>query len=50
MRIDFADYKKTADGYLFPYTIVAGGFGAKSSVAKLEINGSVDVGALSKPK
>jgi hypothetical protein len=50
MRVEFSDYKKTTDGYLFPYTIVAGGFGAKSSVAKLEINGSVDLAALSKPK
>jgi hypothetical protein len=50
MRIDFNDFKPTPNGFMFPYTIIAGGFGARSSVTKLEINGSVDVAALSKPK
>jgi hypothetical protein len=47
--IDFKDYQKTADGYIFPMTIIAGSFGAKTSVEKLEVNKPVDVAALSKP-
>ena len=48
-KIDFGDYQKTPDGYVFPYTIVAGGFGAKTSVEKLEINKPVDEEKLAKP-
>lgn len=48
-RIDFGDYQKTADGYVFPYTIVMGSFGAKTSVEKLEVNKPVDEATLSKP-
>jgi uncharacterized membrane protein YgcG len=47
--IDYNDYQKTADGYIFPYTIIAGGFGAKTSVEKLEVNKDVDVATLGKP-
>jgi hypothetical protein len=47
--IDFSDYQKTPDGYVFPNTIVAGGFGAKTSVEKLEINKAVDEEKLGKP-
>jgi hypothetical protein len=47
--IDFSDYQKTEDGYIFPMTIVAGSFGAKTSVEKLEVNKTVDVAGLSKP-
>jgi len=47
--IDFGDYQKTADGYVFPYTIITGSFGAKTSVEKLEVNKPVDEAALSKP-
>jgi hypothetical protein len=50
LRIEYADYKKTPDGIVFPYTIIAGGFGAKSSITKLDINSPVDVASLSKPK
>jgi len=49
ITIDFSDYQKTPDGYLFPYTIVTGSFGAKTSVEKLEVNKDADVAALSKP-
>jgi hypothetical protein len=49
-NIDFADYQKTADGYVFPNTIIAGGFGAKTGVEKLEVNKDVDVDKLSKPE
>ncbi|HVU56075.1 MAG TPA: hypothetical protein VHD83_13515 [Puia sp.] len=48
LNIDFSDYQKTADGYVFPNTIVTGGFGAKMSVEKLEVNKDVDVDKLSK--
>jgi hypothetical protein len=48
-NIDFSDYQKTADGYIFPMTIIAGGFGAKTSVEKLEVNKTIDLAALSKP-
>lgn len=47
--IDFSDYQKTPEGYMFPYTIMTGSFGAKTSVEKLEVNKDVDVTALSKP-
>jgi len=49
-NIDFSDYQKTPDGYVFPNTIIAGGFGAKTSVEKLEINKDVDVDKLGKPE
>lgn len=47
--VDFSDYQKTTDGYIFPYTIVTGSFGAKTSVEKLEVNKPVDEATLSKP-
>jgi len=49
-NIDFGDYQKTPEGYVFPNTIIAGGFGAKTSIEKLEINKDVDVDKLSKPE
>ncbi len=49
VNIDFSDYQKTPEGYIFPYTIVTGSFGAKTSVEKLEVNKDADVTALSKP-
>ena len=48
--IDFSDYKKTPEGYIFPYTIVTNAFGAKMSIEKVEINHNVDVEALSRPR
>jgi hypothetical protein len=48
--IDFSDYKKTPEGYVFPYTIVTNAFGAKMSIAKVEINHNLDVEALSRPR
>lgn len=48
-NIDFSDYQKTPDGYTFPYTIITGSFGAKTSVEKLEVNKPVDDATLSKP-
>jgi hypothetical protein len=48
--IDFSDYKKTPEGYIFPYTIVTNAFGAKMRIEKVEINHNVDVEALSRPR
>ncbi|HEY4288062.1 MAG TPA: hypothetical protein VGN00_13245 [Puia sp.] len=48
--IDFSDYKKTPEGYVFPYTIVTNAFGAKMSIDKVEINHNVDVEVLSRPR
>ncbi len=48
-NIDFADYQKTPDGYVFPFSIITGGFGAKMNVEKLEVNKPVDNDKLSKP-
>jgi len=50
IMIDFSDYKKTPEGYIFPYTIVTNAFGAKMSIEKVEINHNVDVEALSRPR
>lgn len=50
LTIDFSDYKKTPEGYIFPYTIVTNAFGAKMTIAKVEINHNVDVEALSRPR
>jgi hypothetical protein len=50
LNIDFGDYQKTPDGYVFPNSFVVGGFGAKTSIEKLEINKDVDVDKLSKPE
>ena len=49
VNIDFGDYQKTPDGYIFPNSIVAGGFGARTNVEKLEINKPVDEEKLGKP-
>jgi len=48
--IEFSDYKKTPDGYVFPYTVVTGGMGAKMNVERVEVNRRVDVDGLSRPK
>jgi hypothetical protein len=48
-HVDYSDYQKTSDGYTFPFTIIAGGYGAKTSVEKLDVNKPVDVASLSKP-
>jgi hypothetical protein len=48
-KLDFADYQKTPDGYSFPYTLIIGGFNAKSSIEKIEVNKPVDEATLSRP-
>jgi hypothetical protein len=47
--IDFSDYQKTPDGYTFPYTLIIGGFNAKSSIEKIDVNKPVDEASLSQP-
>lgn len=50
VTIDFSDYKKTPEGYIFPYSIITNAFGAKMTIEKVEINHNVDVEALSRPR
>jgi len=50
INIEYNDYQKTPDGYVFPFSIVFGYSGARTSVEKLEVNKPVDEAALSKPK
>lgn len=47
--VDYSDYKKTPDGYIFPFTIINSAFGAKMNVEKVEVNHSVNVDGLSRP-
>lgn len=49
-NLDFGDYQKTSDGYVFPYTVVIGGFGARTNLEKIEVNKPVDVEKLGKPE
>jgi hypothetical protein len=49
-KIDFSDYRKTPEGYVFPYTTAIVGMGASSNVEKIEVNSSLDVAKLSKPQ
>jgi outer membrane lipoprotein-sorting protein len=39
---DFSDYRKTEDGYLFPWTTTIVGMGASSNIEKVEINKPID--------
>jgi len=48
-HVDYSDYQKTPDGYIFPFVITIGGRGARNNVEKLEVNKPVDEAALSKP-
>ena len=42
MLTDYSDYRKTPEGYVFPYTITIQGMGAAQNVEKLEVNKEVD--------
>jgi hypothetical protein len=48
-NIDYKNYQKTADGYVFPYTVTMGGRGAGTTMEKIEVNKAIDVKAMSKP-
>jgi hypothetical protein len=39
---DFSDYRKTDDGYVFPWTTTIVGMGASSNIEKIEVNKPVD--------
>jgi outer membrane lipoprotein-sorting protein len=39
---DFSDYRKTEEGYVFPWTTTIVGMGASSNIEKVEVNKPVD--------
>jgi hypothetical protein len=45
----YSDYRKTADGYVFPYSMTIGGMGASTNFEVIEVNKPVD-GKLYKPE
>jgi hypothetical protein len=47
---EYSDYKVIPGGYVFPHAITISPYGAKVQIGKIEVNGYVDVDALSKPK
>ncbi|HVW62606.1 MAG TPA: hypothetical protein VHC48_21295 [Puia sp.] len=49
-NIDFSDYQKTPDGYIFPFAITTGGVNARNNIEKIEVNKPVDEAKLSKPE
>lgn len=50
VTIGYADYKKSPGGYILPYSITVSGIGVPIIVRKVEINKTVDVDALSRPR
>lgn len=40
--VDYSDYRKTPEGYVFPYATTRVGMGASTNVEKIEINKPVD--------
>jgi hypothetical protein len=50
LTIDYSDYKKTPDGFVFPYSITRVGMGGTMTYEKIEVNKPVDVAKLSKPE
>lgn len=40
--VEYSDYRKTEEGYVFPYTTAIAGMGASSNVEKIEVNKPVD--------
>jgi len=42
VKIDYSDYKKTADGYMFAYTVSIGGMGGAMTYEKIEVNKPVN--------
>ena len=41
-KIDYSDFKKTPDGFVFPYHMTMGGMGAGMTYEKIEVNKPVD--------
>lgn len=42
VNIKYSNYQKTADGYVFPYTLSMGGQGSGLTIEKIEVNKPVD--------
>ena len=45
IKTEYADYKKTSDGFIFPMTITRpgmGGRGMSTTIEKIEVNKPVD--------
>lgn len=47
---DYADYKVIPGGYVFPHIIVISPYRARVRITKIEVNGTIDEKALSRPK
>lgn len=47
---DYSDYKAIPGGYVFPHTIVLSPYGVTVKITKIEVNGTIDAEALSRPK
>ncbi len=47
--IGFGEYKVIPGGYVLPYSITIGGLG-KVNITKVQVNGSVNADALSRPR
>ena len=50
VTIDYSDYRKGPGGWILPYSVTVAGIGAKMTINKIEINRSVDVDVLSRPR
>lgn len=45
MKTDYSDYKKTADGFVFPMTVTRAGMGGRgmaTNIEKVDVNKPVD--------
>ncbi len=42
LKIDYSDYRKTPEGYMFAHTIAMGGMGASTNYEKIEVNKPVE--------
>jgi hypothetical protein len=47
---DYGDYKAIPGGYVFPHTIVLSPYGATVKITKIEVNATINVEALGRPK
>lgn len=50
VTIDYSDYRNGPGGYVLPYSLYVEGLGAKMKLLKVEINKTVDVDGLSRPR
>jgi hypothetical protein len=49
VQTDYSNYRKTAEGYVFPFTVDIGAMGGSITFQKIEVNKPVDEKALSQP-